>query len=249
MFLTRSPFQTAPATDQPVVVVSHGSPSAPGCQQVAIRVIADALQTLMPNRQVRGATLAAKGALEAAVTGLERPIVCPWFMSDGWFVSTNLPRRLRKAGLATWEMTAPLGLMPGLSTFMLKGLRARIDSEGLDERETVLVIAAHGSPSSARPRKVTEAAARALAAVSGFADIRTCYVDEPPAIRDVAKLDRPGIVLPFFAAYAGHVTGDLPEELEAAGFTGPVMGPVGAWPDTPAVAVSQIAALSTRVEA
>lgn len=213
-----------------------------------MQALAARLNQLLPDTVVRGATLAAEGALERAVQGLAAPIVCPWFMSDGWFVRTHLPKRLKAAGLSEWEATAPMGLMmPGLARLMCDRIRLRIATLGWETAQTTVVLAAHGSPSSSKPRHATEAAARALAEQGAFKAIRSCYVDEPPAIRDVVSaVQGPAIVVPFFAVRAGHVTGDLPEELEAARFTGPVLDPVGTWPETPALALAAITACSSR---
>ncbi len=240
MFLTRSPFPMAPAIDRDILVVTHGAPSVPIVQEIAVRDLACRLNTLMPDARVRGASLAAKGALARAVDGLKNPILCPWFMSDGWFVGTHLPKRLRAAGLARWEATPPLGLMPGMGRLLRDRVQARLVATGWQAEDTTVIFAAHGSPSSDRPRRATQAAAKALARHMPLKSIRPCYVDEPPAIRDAARVEGPAIVLPFFAARASHVTQDLPAELEAAGFTGPVLDPVGLWPEAPVLAMTCI---------
>ncbi|MEM9576867.1 MAG: CbiX/SirB N-terminal domain-containing protein [Pseudomonadota bacterium] len=233
----------APAIDRPVLLVSHGWPSHPMQQEEAVGKLAARLQTLLPDTSVSGATLAAEGALDDAVRGLENPIICPWFMSDGWFVKTHLPKRLRAAGLKRWDTTAPLGMMPGISKLMSDQLKAYLAISGWQTAETTLILAAHGSPSSAQPRLATEAAALAIASHLRLKAIRPCYVDEAPTIRDGARGPAQAIVLPFFAARAGHVIEDLPEELEEAGFTGPVLDPVGLWPETPALAIAAIEAV------
>ncbi|MEM7544897.1 MAG: CbiX/SirB N-terminal domain-containing protein [Pseudomonadota bacterium] len=233
----------APAPEREIILISHGSPFLPVLQEIAGRDVAHRLAELLPGAQVRGVTLAAKGALEKAVEGLDTPVVCPWFMSDGWFVGTHLPKRLRAAGLTSWRATPPLGLMPGIGALLHGGLRSGLAAEGWRAADTTLIMAAHGSPSSDRPRIATEAAAKALSRRETFKAIRTCYVDEPPAIRDAARVDGQAMVLPFFAARAGHVTDDLPEELEAAGFEGPVLAPVGTWQESCALAAEQILAV------
>lgn len=240
MFLTRSPFPMAPAIDRDILIVTHGSPSAPVVQEIAVQDLACRLKALLPDAQVRGASLAAKGALARAVDGLTQPILCPWFMSDGWFVGTHLPKRLRAAGLERWEATPPMGLMPGIGRLMRDRVQARLAATGWQAEDTTVILAAHGSPSSSRPRLATEAAAKALARHLPLRAIRPCYVDEPPAIRDVARGQGQALVLPFFAARAGHVTKDLPDALEAAGFGGPLLDPVGVWPETPVLAMTSI---------
>ncbi|WP_300054919.1 sirohydrochlorin chelatase [uncultured Roseobacter sp.] len=230
----------AQATERAVLVISHGSPSHPVNQEIAMRDLACRFRALLPGREVRAVTLAARTVLPKVVAGLEDPILCPWFTSDGWFVRTHLPNRLAEAGLSRWVSTPPLGLMPGLGELMTARLQVRLGQLGWTPEQTTVILAAHGSPSSAKPREATEAAAKALARRGGFKAIHPCYVDEPPAIRDIARRSGQAIVLPFFAARAGHVTGDLPEELAAAAFDGPVLDPVGVWPETTALALAAI---------
>lgn len=249
MSSTRSPFPKAPAIDRQILVVTHGSPSHPVSQEIAVRDLACRLGKVMPGAELRGATLAAKGALDRAVDGLVHPIVVPWFMSDGWFVGTHLPKRLRLAGLQSWDAVVPMGLMRGMGALMAQKVLARLGAEGWDAEQTTVILAAHGSPSSDRPRLATEAAAAALTRHVSLKAIRPCYVDEAPAIRDAACVQGPAIVLPFFAARGGHVTEDVPNELDAAGFTGPVLDPIGTWPETPQIAMHAIAGMALTEDA
>lgn len=183
--------------------------------------------------EVRGATLAAKGALEAAVEGLSHPLVFPHFMADGWFVATNMQNRLAKAGLKDWTTLTPLGLLSDLPGLALGHLRCAMQEAGLKAGQTTLIVAAHGSPSNRRPSEVTERFAAALRAAPDFAAVHTGYVDEVPSIEEAASVEGPALVLPFFAARAGHVLMDLPEGLEAAGFDGLVLPPIGTWDEIP----------------
>ena len=69
-----------------------------------------------------------------------------------------------------------------------------------------------------------------------FDRVITGYVEEAPFLQDVAgDIDGPALCLPLFALSAGHVTGDVPEALEAAGFDGPLLPPIGAVPQVPAL--------------
>lgn len=230
MSSTRSPSPPGPATE--LLIISHGSPSEPEPQEEFIKALAGQVAEAT-GVEVRGATLAAKGALEAAVNGLKHPLVFPHFMADGWFVSTNMQNRLAKAGLTDWTTLTPLGLLADLPGLALGALRRAMQEAGLPKGQTTLIVAAHGSPSNRRPAEVTERFASALRATSEFAAVRTGYVDEEPSIEAAAKVDGPALVLPFFAARAGHVLMDLPEGLEAAGFDGLVLPPIGTWEDIP----------------
>lgn len=214
------------------VIVAHGSPSDPEPQERFIRRLAERVAARVA-RDVRGATLAKPGALEAAVAGLERPLIFPHFMSDGWFVSKNLPDRLKRAGLANWRMLPPLGLDTALPALALRRLADVVAEHRFFPAETTLIVAAHGSPSDPRPAQATERFGRLLEQGGGFAEVRLGYVDEAPSLETAGDIEGPGIVLPFFAARAGHVLNDLPEALEAAKFSGPTLPPIGTWDAIP----------------
>ena len=210
-----------------VVIVAHGSPSDPVPQETALTAIAERIAQVAPNGRLRSATLAADGALARAVKGLKHPLIYPWFMTNGWFVSTNLPRRLAKAGLDSFDILPSLGLEPALPDCAKAALRARITGP-----KPTLVLAAHGSPSDPRPRAATLAFAAELEASDLFAAVRTGFVDEAPSIEDAARAAPDAVVLPFFAARAGHVLMDMPDALAAAGHHGPVLDPIGTWDAT-----------------
>lgn len=189
---------------------------------------------------VRGATLAKAGALEAAVKDMSAPVIFPHFMSDGWFVSDNLQNRLATAGVENWSTATPLGMLPGLPSVALSRLRAEMAARGLPEGRTTLIVAAHGSPSDPRPARATKAFADALRQAGIFADIQTGYVDEAPALSDAARVSGPAILLPFFAARAGHVLLDLPEAIETAGFSGTTLPPIGTWAEIPGLIAASL---------
>lgn len=225
-----------------LLIVAHGSPSEPGLQECALRLVAGQVAHEMGGRPVRGVTLAAREVFRCHVERFPNALVYPLFMSDGWFVSTALPKRLAEAGGAGVRVLPPLGLDPALPALMAETALTACTRAGLLASETTLVIAAHGSPSDPRPRRATERVAAQVAALAGMADVRTGYVDEAPGIAEAARVAGPAVCLPFFAARAGHVLGDLPEALAEAGFEGPVLEPVGTWPQIPAL----IAAAATR---
>ena len=224
---------TMATPSETVVLVSHGSPSDPDPQERDISELARKVGARLPGCDLRGATLAAKGALDGAVAGLSNPIIFPHFMADGWFVSSQLPKRLRAAGLAQWRMAPPLGLLPNLPDLALGMCLSIMEQNRLPAGKTVLIVAAHGSPSDPRPAQATYGFAKALKRSGAFRDIRVGFVDETPSLEDAARVEGPALLLPFFAARAGHVLMDLPEAVEAARFEGPVLAPIGTWPSIP----------------
>lgn len=237
--LTRSP----PEGDS-ALIVGHGQPSAPDAPEAAIAAFAEAVAAHLPGWRVRGATLAAPGALAGAIDALgPAPVVYPLFMADGWFTGTHLPRRLAEAGAPEARRAPPLGLDPGLPALMAAVARARAAAEGWDERKTAVLLAAHGSPRKRRPRMAAEAAAHAMSARGRFRTVATGFVDERPAIAEAAvALAAPALCLPFFAMRAGHVLEDVPEGLAEAGFPGPLLAPIGTHDAVPGMAARAIAA-------
>lgn len=229
------------------VLVSHGSPSDPAAQERAMADLATRVGALLPGWQLRGATLAAAGALEHALEGLDAPLVYPFFMSSGWFTTTELPRRLILAGKGSARCVAPFGADPGLPDLARAAAEAGAEAVSLDPSRATLLLAAHGS---ARRGKAARASARAAAALARglaagpFARVEVGLIEEAPfltAVARAARLHGPGLCLPLFAQAAGHVRDDVPRALSEAGFTGLVLAPIGAHPGVPALIARALA--------
>jgi sirohydrochlorin ferrochelatase len=219
------------------LILSHGQPSAPEGPQADMAALAAAVAPHLPGWPVRGATLAAPGGLEAALDGLGDGAVWvyPFFMADGWFVRSQIPKRLAAAGRRDCVVLPPFGLDPAVTALCVRRAREGAEAHGLDPAASVLVLAAHGSPSNARPAEAARAVAAAIAASGAFREVRTGFVDEAPYLKDAARGAAPGACLPFFAAENGHVREDLPEALAEAGFEGPLLPAIGSDAETPAI--------------
>lgn len=228
----------APATEHPLaarsaLIVAHGSPSSPGGPERAIRALAGEVAGGLPGWTVRGATLAAPGALEAALVALPAgsPLVFPFFMSDGWFVRSRLPQRAMAAAGEGGRQLRPLGDSPALRRLCLDHTRAACVEAGFAPDHTAVLIAAHGSPHDARAGRAAEAVVRHLAAAGTFREVRLGFIEQPPFLHAAARLAAPALCLPFFALQAGHVEIDLPQALQEAAFPGPQLPPIGGHPD------------------
>ncbi len=217
---------------RPALIVAHGSPSSPGRPERAIRALAERVGAELPGWAVRGATLAAPGALEGALADLPArpPVIFPFFMSDGWFVRSRLPQRVRACIGETGTQLRPLGVAAALHRLCLDYARDAAVRAGFAPEETAVLLAAHGSPHDPRVRQAAEAAARCLAAAGAFRELRVGFIDEPPFLEEAARLAGPVLCLPFFAMQAGHVEIDLPKALRAAAFPGPQLEPIGCHP-------------------
>ena len=105
---------------------------------------------------------------------------------------------------------------------------------GKPPQDLHLLLAAHGSFRSPAPSEVAYAMAARIKADLGFASVHAAFIDQSPQIADIAAtLPAGSIVLPFFAARGGHVIDDLPQALDAAGFSGTLLPPVGLDPRVP----------------
>lgn len=216
------------------VIVAHGSPSNPDEQQEALRALARAVGALVPQWEVRGATLAAGDVLGEALRGLDRPLVYPFFMAAGWFTGKELPRRIAALGAEVRQM-APFGLEPELPRLIAEATTKAAHDAGLEPAESGLLLAAHGSRTARRSKDSSYAMAENLTRLTGFGRIAVGLIEEPPFLADTAREIGRGVCLPFFALHAGHVTDDVPQALRAAGFEGPCLPPVGEHPGVPAL--------------
>ena len=222
---------------QTALIVAHGQPSDPDAPEAEIAALAAEVGRHMPGWRLGGVTLAGQGTLEAAVSDLPDPLIFPFFMSDGWFTRTNLPNRLRQAGVPSPRVLTPFGMLPEANALALRMARQAAP----DPAGTTLVLAAHGSGRSPYPAKAAQATADYIAARAGVRDIRVGFIEEEPHLVDCLKDTGPDAVcLPLFVARWGHVIGDIPEAVEGAGFTGRLLDPLGTHPDVPALIAGHI---------
>jgi len=237
----------APVTE--LLIVAHGAPSEPGPQEEAMADLAARVETRLPGGRVIGATLAAPGAVEAALARLERPMVYPFFMAKGWFVGDRLPARLAEAGRPDARVLDPFGLDDGLPDLILRAASEGAEASGYAARETTLLLAAHGSAVSRGSAIATSALAGRLAARGRFRSIVAGFVEEDPGIAETAAaITGPAVCVPLFALTAGHVLQDVPEALDDAGFAGRLLPPIGAHPEV-AQLISAAALRAARVAA
>jgi len=216
------------------IIVSHGQPSEPEPPEAELAAFARGVATHLPGWDVKSATLAMPGALDAAMAGsAPNPLVYPMFMSQGWFTQVQLVKRL---GDHPARITLPFGLDPGLPVMAAQLLREVLDKQGWAAEETQLFLPGHGSGRSPNSARDTYAFAEALATQIPFTEQRVGFVEQPPHLEETARgLGAQSICLPFFAAKLGHVIDDIPDALNAVAFEGVALDPVGCAPQVPAL--------------
>ena len=96
------------------ILVAHGAPADPEPQDLVLHDLAKRVGALLPDWEIRGATLAREGSLACALDGLVAPLIYPFFMAEGWFTKRELPRRVAEAGHPDLTYLDPLGVDPDL---------------------------------------------------------------------------------------------------------------------------------------
>lgn len=212
------------------VIVAHGSPSDPDPQERDLQALAAKVNAALPGWDIRGATLAAEGALDAAIAELGAPLIYPYFMAQGYFTGRVLAPKSKALGLTQLR---PFGVDPALADCAQAELRAVLAAHNWRAEDTGLLVAAHGSAVSRTSANSTYAMAATLHARMGFLRTRAGFIEEPPYVQDMARGLGHAICLPFFALNAGHMLEDMPEALAAAEFTGARLPAMIEWASTP----------------
>lgn len=221
-----------PNPSRAAVIVAHGSPSDPDPQERDLQALAAKVNAALPGWRIKGATLAAKGAFDAAVQALESPLIYPYFMAQGYFTGRVLAPKSKALGL---RQLRPFGVDPALPAAAKQELQAVLETRGWRAQDTGLLLAAHGSAVSRTSANSSYAMAATLHAQMGFQRTRVAFIEEPPHVETMARGMGQAICLPFFALNAGHMTEDMPQALQAAAFTGAQLPAMIDWDSTPAL--------------
>ncbi len=207
------------------LIVSHGQPSDPDPAEAELAELTAKVAALLPDWNLRSATLAKPGALERAAQ--DGPgLVYPVFMAGGWFVQVHLPKRLALAGGRGWHHLPPFGLDAAVQALCVDMAGEAVAAMGLAAKECAVLLAAHGSFRCPAPSEVAYAMAARIKA-AGFARAEAYFIDQDPRIATARGFGAASLCLPFFAAKGGHVVEDLPKALTEAGFGGVVLTPLG----------------------
>lgn len=228
------------------IIVAHGSPSVPVPLDLWISVLALKVGALTPHFDVGGATLGMPGSLErqlAKAAPRDPVLLYPLFMSDGWFTRVEMMRRAKAATSNPLISLPAFGLDAQVAGLCVRAVRDDLARRGEDASRSVLVLAAHGSMKNPAPANAARAILNDVIAARAFRDVRLGFVEEPPSIAEAAAglTGQSSVCLPLFATRGGHVTSDIPDQLAAAQFTGPVLDPIGEHPEVDAIIAGALA--------
>ena len=211
-------------------------------------VLAASVSDVLPNWTIRGATLASPGSLESALHGVDSPLIYPFFMSQGYFTSDILPRRLSSAG-CNYLQLPPFGADPAIPALVAEAAMTGARTANLIPEETSLLLAAHGSEVSPASRIATLALVEQLLAALPFKAVVAGFIEEPPYLGESARDLGRALCLPLFTLTASHVLDDVPDAMLRAGFTGPILPAIGSHPAVPRVIAAGLERYATKAAA
>lgn len=240
---TRSPSPKAPAIkglSRPLLLaVAHGAGAREDANDGFLALCRD-LGERLPDFEVKPAVLNGEPSLETAMAGVgddREVVVYPHFLSDGYYVSKALPRRLENLGRGDARILCPLGLMAGLPALVARNMRCEFHSTNLPP----IVVVAHGSAMGNRPRKAAEAFASSLGREMGQEGIPCLFLEEAPFFEEVLPMIGTGFaVLRYFAANGGHSEEDVAKSLILRGHEGHLTEPVGLMPGVAELVAGEI---------
>jgi sirohydrochlorin ferrochelatase len=230
------------------VLASHGDRAGaePNC---ALMHHADAVRREAGLRTVTAGVLKGEPTLEEALrlaheSGAQRIVVYPLFMAEGYFTSSVLPDRIRRAGYAaSSRLLAPLGLDRGLSALMLADALSTARDAALDPATSRLLVVGHGSKIGPAPAEAARKVADAIARKGRFAEVATAFLEESPYLD--AQLSgewAPTVVAGFFFGDGMHAGEDVPAAIRATGARAVYAGPIGHSPRVPALIAASLRA-------
>ena len=154
----------------------------------------------------------------------EQLVVCPLFISEGYFTRTVIPTEL---GVNLWDeppatidgrpvhYTRPVGTHPKMSGVLEDGATHLLDQSGKDSRDCELVLVGHGTTRDANSAKIIHKQAEALRALNRFHAVTPLFLDEEPRLEDYLEHTESKnlFVMPYFISDGLHTRWDIPAAL------------------------------------
>jgi sirohydrochlorin ferrochelatase len=219
-----------------LLLVAYGE-LRPGAANRSLLAHAARIAARWQTRWVGAAVLHGTPSLEEALEAtarrqVQRLLVYPVFMSDGYMVTQVLPQRLaRAARAARVTLTAPLGLDRRLGSLLLRESVRTAETARLPPARTRLLVVGHGSRSAREPAIGVLRMVESLRRCRVFASVEPAFIEERPFLRDRLS-DRAGatVFAGFFSGEGVHACRDVRGAIEEAGAQAAFTGPIGAHP-------------------
>lgn len=211
---TRTHMRKKSQAEHGVLLVAHGERGG-RLNNANLLELADQVRANLGHVEVSAAVLKGNPSLEHGWQQLSASsrMIYPFFMSDGYFVSRILPKKISEAiGISfdELEILAPFGVSRYLASNVISALRWElIRLNRMGERPPVL-IAAHGASLDKQSSRRAGELATALEMYGCFGPISCAFLDEGPYLEDVAPhLSPDSIVLPLFNGLGSHAVDDM----------------------------------------
>ncbi len=216
--MDRTPTNSIPdfAPSKGVLLVAHGERGG-RLDNAALLDLANQIQERLENVEIAAGVL--KGAPSLAdgwqQLSTEDRYIYPFFMSDGFFVSRILPKKIREAiGEPGDDLTmlAPFGVSPDLGPALLTNLKQTLTELGRHKETPPLLIAAHGASIDKQSSLRANQLADFLSESRCFSKVHCAFLDEAPYLEDIVPdLDPQSLVLPLFNGLGSHSIDDMAE--------------------------------------
>ena len=227
MSATRLAALKAPATEAGcLLLVSHGIEGRPGVAAAH----ATAIRAAGIFAEVRVACVKGEPGLADALAGAERPVTAvPLLMADGFIMQLL---RSRLAGTPGVELRRPVGTDPRVARLIEARAVASCTARGWTPAGSTLLLVAHGTDRHLESAATARRHARDLVAQTGFADVRTAFLDQASFLtQEVLHLARrPCVAVGLFVDDGPHGRDDVLAGLAEAGVPVAYTGAIGGDP-------------------
>ncbi|MAZ01952.1 MAG: hypothetical protein CMN56_02330 [Sneathiella sp.] len=206
-----------PSLRPSVIIVAHGSRASDSAQEAATQH-ATMLRQCNRYELVDVCFLAQDKSPPVLPEG--KVFLFPFFMSNGYFVSSRIPELFelevgkRIESRQQLYMCDPLGTDPELAAIIVTMAREICCDHQYMPKEVQLVLAAHGSEKSPASAKAAYLQQQAVKDRDDFADVFVAFLSQAPRLDEILSAchddGKPVIVVGLFAADGPHAAEDVP---------------------------------------
>lgn len=199
-----------------LVIIGHGSQRNPQTR-APICACVQAIRATGEFDEVRCGLWKEEPHMSVTLDGLKsREItIVPFFISDGYYTRTILPREMRLTGPVTERdgcvirLTQCIGLDPRIADLIWT---EALDS-GFSPSEQDLVVLGHGTPRNPNSAYTIFLQAERLRRKHPGVRVHCLFIDQEPDVERVRELHGDAVMVPLFISNGWHVTETIPEDL------------------------------------
>jgi sirohydrochlorin cobaltochelatase len=198
------------------LIVAHGDCGGPGGNVLASE-LARRMRQSGRYKEVATGYLRRSPTIEEAAAHITSGSVSlyPLFMSNGYYVSNSIPKRLgiRDGTDALGHRVVieePLGLHPGLPQLLLAAAADAAIGKAVDPKSAALLLVAHGSANSPHSSAAARTICHLMTKQGLFGAVELSFLEEEPFfVPTLKQAHRPTFVLGLFAGEGMHGGDDV----------------------------------------